>query len=137
MGQNRSQMATTYGEAYCGSSASLVKHSVTYTYVAVPCQFIATLNFDLALCFNFAGIAAARFFLGLVESIIGPVFVIVTSNWWTRPEQAFRTAFWLGGTPVRVIYSACFHAASLNLTIYRLEISLVVSSRTALAQVRS
>ncbi|GFP60272.1 uncharacterized transporter C460.05 [Trichoderma asperellum] len=52
------------------------------------------------LCFNFAGIMAARFFLGLVESIIGPVFVIVTSNWWTRPEQAFRTAFWLGGTPI-------------------------------------
>ncbi|KAF7561745.1 hypothetical protein G7046_g2404 [Stylonectria norvegica] len=23
-----------------------------------------------------------------------------TSNWWTRPEQAFRTAFWLSGTPV-------------------------------------
>ncbi|KAL7949251.1 major facilitator superfamily domain-containing protein [Trichoderma barbatum] len=52
------------------------------------------------LCFNFAGIMAARFFLGLIESIIGPVFVIVTSNWWTRPEQAFRTAFWLGGTPI-------------------------------------
>ncbi|KAK1252027.1 hypothetical protein MKX08_003214 [Trichoderma sp. CBMAI-0020] len=52
------------------------------------------------LCFNFAGIMTARFFLGLVESIIGPVFVIVTSNWWTRPEQAFRTAFWLGGTPI-------------------------------------
>ncbi|EGX93375.1 allantoate permease, putative [Cordyceps militaris CM01] len=52
------------------------------------------------LCFNFAGIATARFFLGLVESIIGPVFVIVTSNWWTRQEQASRTAFWLSGTPV-------------------------------------
>ncbi|KAI5467804.1 major facilitator superfamily domain-containing protein [Mariannaea sp. PMI_226] len=52
------------------------------------------------LCFNFAGIMAVRFFLGLVESIIGPVFVIVTSNWWTRKEQAFRTAFWLGGTPI-------------------------------------
>lgn len=51
---------------------------------------------------------AARFFLGLVESIIGPVFVIVTSNWWTRPEQAFRTAFWLGGTPVRVPFSVGF-----------------------------
>lgn len=47
---------------------------------------------------------AARFFLGLVESIIGPVFVIVTSNWWTRPEQAFRTAFWLGGTPVCIVF---------------------------------
>ncbi|KAJ5771892.1 major facilitator superfamily domain-containing protein [Penicillium odoratum] len=52
------------------------------------------------LCYNFAGIATVRFFLGLVESIIGPVFIIITSNWWTRSEQAFRTAFWLGGTPI-------------------------------------
>lgn len=41
-----------------------------------------------------------RFFLGFVESITGAIFVVVTSNWWTRREQAFRTAFWLGGTPV-------------------------------------
>ncbi|KAH8665598.1 major facilitator superfamily domain-containing protein [Ilyonectria robusta] len=52
------------------------------------------------LCFNFSGIMVVRFFLGFMESIIGAVFVIVTSNWWTRPEQAFRTAFWLGGTPI-------------------------------------
>ena len=45
--------------------------------------------------------AAARFCLGAVESIIGPVFVVITSNWWTRREQALRTAFWLSGTPVR------------------------------------
>lgn len=54
----------------------------------------------VALCYNFVGILVVRMFLGLVESIIGPVFVIVTSKWWTRSEQAFRTAFWLGGTPV-------------------------------------
>lgn len=41
-----------------------------------------------------------RFFLGIMESITGPIFVVVTSNWWTRNEQSFRTAFWLGGTPV-------------------------------------
>ncbi|PCH04410.1 hypothetical protein PENOC_033990 [Penicillium occitanis (nom. inval.)] len=52
------------------------------------------------LCYNFSGILAVRVCLGLVESIIGPVFVIVTSNWWTRQEQTFRTAFWLGGTPI-------------------------------------
>ena len=54
----------------------------------------------LALCYNFAGILVVRLFLGMVESIIGPGFVIVTSNWWTPAEQAFRAAFWLGGTPV-------------------------------------
>lgn len=55
---------------------------------------------------------AARFFLGLVESIIGPVFVIVTGNWWTRREQAFRTAFWLSGTPV----SSCFSVPAVIIT---------------------
>ena len=49
---------------------------------------------------NFAGAAALRFFLGVAESVTGAVFVIITSNWWTRQEQAFRAAFWLGGTPV-------------------------------------
>ena len=53
-----------------------------------------------ALCYNFAGLAVNRFFLGFMESITGSVFVVVTSNWWTRPEQAFRTAIWLGGTPI-------------------------------------
>lgn len=85
----------------------MVEYSASYTYVLILHTFIAVLNFNSALCFNFAGIMAARFFLGLVESIIGPVFVIVTSNWWTRPEQAFRTAFWLGGTPVRIAFSLC------------------------------
>jgi MFS family permease len=85
-----------------------------------------------ALCFNFTGIMVARFFLGLVESIIGPVFVIVTSNWWTRPEQAFRTAFWLSGTPV----SPALAGVYVKLTVSRLEISSAESCRTGWGQVR-
>ncbi|CEJ89649.1 hypothetical protein VHEMI05480 [[Torrubiella] hemipterigena] len=60
----------------------------------------STITLLSPLCNSFAGMATARFFLGAVESIIGPVFVIVTSNWWTRQEQALRTAFWLSGTPI-------------------------------------
>lgn len=78
---------------------------------------------------------AARFFLGLVESIIGPVFVIVTSNWWTRPEQAFRTAFWLGGTPVRIAFSVYLLFRVLKSSVPRLETSSVAFSPTALGQV--
>ncbi|CAH0051770.1 unnamed protein product, partial [Clonostachys solani] len=63
----------------------------------------AVMSLLTPLCFNFAGIMAVRFFLGFLESINGPVFVIITSNWWTRSEQAFRTAFWLGGTPLTVL----------------------------------
>ena len=73
-----------------------------------------------------------RFFLGLIESIIGPVFVIVTSNWWTRPEQAFRTAFWLSGTPV----SPALAGVIAELTVCRLEISSGESCLMGWGQVR-
>jgi MFS family permease len=55
---------------------------------------------DSAFCTTFAGIMTVRFILGMFESIIGPVFVILTSNWWTRSEQSFRSCVWLSGTPV-------------------------------------
>lgn len=74
----------------------------------------------------------ARFFLGLVESIIAPVFVIVTSNWWTRPEQAFRTAFWLSGTPV----SSALAGVYVRLTVCRLEIFSAEYCRMGWGQVR-
>ncbi|RFU75810.1 mfs transporter [Trichoderma arundinaceum] len=63
-------------------------------------KLIAAAVFSWSTIVLLTRIMVARFFLGLVESVIGPVFVIVTGNWWTRPEQAFRTAFWLGGTPI-------------------------------------
>jgi hypothetical protein len=64
-----------------------------------------------------------RFFLGLMESITGPIFVVVTSNWWTRNEQSFRTAFWLGGTPVGRFVDSNFESHSANIVLclsYRL-----------------
>ncbi|KLU93025.1 allantoate permease [Magnaporthiopsis poae ATCC 64411] len=45
---------------------------------------------------NFAGLATARFILGAVESTFSPGFVAVTSMFWTRREQATRSALWLG-----------------------------------------
>ena len=63
-------------------------------------RYLREANHSLATASNFAGAAAIRFFLGFFESITGAVFVVITSNWWTRDEQAFRAAFWLGGTPV-------------------------------------
>lgn len=56
-----------------------------------------------AFCINFAGIASVQFLFGLVESIIGPVYVVITSNSWKYREQPFVMAFWLCGTP------ACLH----------------------------
>lgn len=44
---------------------------------------------------SFAGLATARFFLGVTEATISPGFVAVTGIWWTRQEQAGRSALWI------------------------------------------
>jgi MFS family permease len=44
-------------------------------------------------CFNYPAILAQRFFLGFVESGVSPAFLMLISSWYTKPEQAFRSAF--------------------------------------------
>ncbi|KAI6086149.1 MFS general substrate transporter [Hypoxylon rubiginosum] len=46
-------------------------------------------------CTSFGGLATVRFFLGMVESTISPGFVAITGIWWTRQEQAGRSALWI------------------------------------------
>ncbi|KAH8902080.1 MFS general substrate transporter [Coniochaeta sp. PMI_546] len=46
-------------------------------------------------CSSFAGLATVRFLLGATEATISPGFVAVTGMWWTRQEQAGRSALWI------------------------------------------
>ncbi|KAI0025433.1 major facilitator superfamily domain-containing protein [Xylariomycetidae sp. FL0641] len=48
-----------------------------------------------AACSSFAGLATIRFILGVTEATISPGFVAVTGIWWTRQEQASRSALWI------------------------------------------
>ncbi|KAJ0158104.1 putative transporter [Colletotrichum tanaceti] len=48
-----------------------------------------------AACGSFAGLASVRFLLGATEATISPGFVAVTGMWWTRREQAGRSALWV------------------------------------------
>ncbi|KAI3326224.1 major facilitator superfamily transporter allantoate [Xylariaceae sp. AK1471] len=43
---------------------------------------------------NFGGALAVRFFLGAAESAVSPGFVLFTSQWYTKPEQGTRVAWW-------------------------------------------
>ncbi|KAL9051457.1 MAG: hypothetical protein Q9162_005988 [Coniocarpon cinnabarinum] len=43
---------------------------------------------------NFAGAVAIRFFLGLFEAAVTPGFALITSQWYTKREQGFRTGIW-------------------------------------------
>lgn len=43
---------------------------------------------------SFAGLMAARFFLGLTEGAVSPSFVMLTSVWYKRREHPVRVAAW-------------------------------------------
>jgi MFS family permease len=43
---------------------------------------------------NFAGMTATRVFLAMCEATIAPSLMIITSQWYTKSEQAPRFAFW-------------------------------------------
>jgi MFS family permease len=47
-----------------------------------------------ALCTNFAGLATQRFFLGALQSVITPAWVLMSSIFYRKSEQTFRIIFW-------------------------------------------
>ena len=49
---------------------------------------------------NFAGLATARFFLGVFESTNGPIFTILIGQYYTRKEQPLRQCIWWAGAGV-------------------------------------
>jgi MFS family permease len=47
-----------------------------------------------AACHNFAGLVTVRFFLGALEAVCQPTFVLLTGMWYLRSEQASRAVYW-------------------------------------------
>ncbi|KAK4115187.1 MFS general substrate transporter [Canariomyces notabilis] len=62
--------------------------------VVVACSAAAT---------NFAGLMTCRFLLGIFESCVQPVFIIMTSMWYTKREQAVLTSLWYCMTGVQLM----------------------------------
>ncbi|RDW59325.1 putative Mfs allantoate transporter [Aspergillus mulundensis] len=88
----------------------------------------------LAAVFNFAGFFAIRFFLGLLEAVVSPAFIILTSMLWTREEQSLRSSYWLSMNGISAIVGALLaygagHAEGLAVPQWKL-IYLIVGSMT-------
>ncbi|KAK3305253.1 general substrate transporter [Chaetomium strumarium] len=47
-----------------------------------------------AACHNFTGLLVVRTLLGLFESVCQPAFVVLSSTWYKREEQAARVTYW-------------------------------------------
>ena len=47
-----------------------------------------------AACKNFAGLVAVRTLLGIFEACCQPTFVLLSSMWYKREEQAATVTYW-------------------------------------------
>lgn len=47
-----------------------------------------------ALCHNFEGLVVARTLLGIFEAACQPIFVVLSSMWYKREEQAGVVIYW-------------------------------------------
>jgi MFS family permease len=63
-------------------------------YVSVNVVIWGTILACLAACKNFAGLMVCRAFLGVAEAAIVPAWVLFTSQWYSKEEQAFRVGIW-------------------------------------------
>ncbi|OAQ67226.1 MFS allantoate transporter [Pochonia chlamydosporia 170] len=48
----------------------------------------------IAACKNYASLLVCRFLLGVFEAAVVPAWVLFTSQWYTKGEQAFRVGIW-------------------------------------------
>lgn len=45
-------------------------------------------------CHNFAGLVTVRILLGIFEAVCQPSFVLLSSMWYRREEQAATVTYW-------------------------------------------
>lgn len=51
----------------------------------------------MAAAKDYSGLLATRIFLGIFEAAIAPCLTLISSQWYTKPEQAPRFSFWYCG----------------------------------------
>jgi MFS family permease len=49
-------------------------------------------------CSSYQGVYAQRFFLGLLEAGVSPLFMLIVGSWYKKNEQAFRMGIWYSCT---------------------------------------
>jgi MFS family permease len=61
-----------------------------------------------ATAFNFGGLLAARFFLGVFEAGFGPAIVLYFTFFYTKDEMGLRMAIWFGFAAVAGAFGGWF-----------------------------
>jgi ACS family allantoate permease-like MFS transporter len=75
-------------------------------FVAFTSLAWAVMLFCTAGAFNFKGMMAARFFLGMAEAGISPAYVLITGTWYKKDEIPVRITLWYCGNGFAIILQA-------------------------------
>ncbi|KAK1625536.1 major facilitator superfamily domain-containing protein [Colletotrichum phormii] len=75
-------------------------------FVGITIIAWGAVGMTLGATHDFAGLAAARFFLGFAEGAVSPAFIIITSNWYRRREHPIRVATWVSMSGVSQVLGA-------------------------------
>lgn len=93
-------------------------------FVAFTSMSWAIVLFAAVGCTNFAGLATARFFLGVAEAGISPAYVLITGSWYTKEEVPLRMGVWFCGNGVAIFLQSVIsygigHITSTPLPVWR------------------
>lgn len=84
---------------------SLLAQKYPTAKVCGTCMFVwSIIIMSTAACKNYSQLMINRFFLGVMESSIAPVFTVYVTFWWTRREQALRGSIWWGAAGIAMIF---------------------------------
>ncbi|KAI1261575.1 allantoate permease [Xylariaceae sp. FL1019] len=92
-GQDFSWLSSIFYFGYLGSqfpSGYLMQRLPVGRFVSITTIVWGIIVLTTPACRSFGGIATNRFFLGLVEGVVNPAFVLIMSIWYTTDEQPLR-----------------------------------------------
>ncbi|OIW25435.1 MFS general substrate transporter [Coniochaeta ligniaria NRRL 30616] len=98
VGQNYSWVSSIFYFGYLAAEypgVAILQRFPVAKFLGVNIILWGCILMTTAACSSFAGLATVRFLLGVTEATISPGFVAVTGMWWTRQEQAGRSALWI------------------------------------------
>lgn len=72
-------------------------------FVAYTSIVWAIILFCTAGAYNFSGMMAVRFFLGMAEGGISPAYVLITGTWYKKNEIPLRITYWYCGNGLAII----------------------------------
>lgn len=83
-------------------------------YVAVNVIIWGTFLACLAACKSFATLMVCRMILGMAEAAVVPAWVVFTSQWYRKEEQAFRVGIWFSMCGFAQLLGGCFSYGVAN-----------------------